>query len=227
MKKINSSKTGARVKKQRKSAESGDLTHTVVKTKGKIPKEPKGVDLIPTLHMRRRYFATSAVSGQFLQSDGHNQFLVAVTTILAYSYVQTWRIVSVTIWSPPPSVGGTGYCELQPSGSDTGVNNFNDLPVVVHDSTTSVDTPARVMMTTSPDTPVGSWHYTVTTGNNTSLFNIGCSSGSTVDIVFELVLNQNFGPSNWTQAIAGANVGELYARKFAGGNLNPQVQNVI
>jgi len=183
--------------------------------KSRIPQEPPHVDSNPHFNTKRRYYSTANTSGNFLIGSGHQQFTNATTAILGSTYVYAWRIKKVTIWSPFLSASqAVGSCELSTVGVDTVNNSFNDPGMVIADTTSSLDVSARVSITTSPETPMGSWHLTNTTNASGPLFGYVMTNGSTMDITFEFVLNQSWNVGSFTSVLVGASAGQLYALKF-------------
>lgn len=226
MEPIKSKKSHRKGGKKAKSSLPGDVLHNTFKESRKIPVEPLALNLVPDYTFRRRYILNATTSYLFVQQDGHNQFLVATTSILANSYALMWRIVSISIWAPITSIGASGNCSIFPQSIDASNNSFNDKAIVEMDSTTSADRPARLKVVTSPLTPLGSWHYTTSTALSGGLFQISATAGATVDIVFDVVINQSSTTSPYSTAIVGGTAGTLYARPF-GTHFVPQNVNNI
>ncbi len=183
---------------------------------------------IPTVHIMQTYrrFVNNggAVSGTISITDLLNQFMVAVTTVLAYPYITAIRIKKIRCLSPVQTQGTSVLLSMQPVAPDTGSNNFSCVPELYIDTSASIDIPAYIALTPSLMTPFGSWHFANT--KNSNLLTIVAPQGSTMDILFEYILASNATQSSYTRTVAAATAGVLYAANILT-NFVPQGVNTI
>jgi len=196
-------------KKQIAESETGELVKFNSKQRIPVICLPE----IPTVHIdsvyRRFVNNGGAVSGNIAIQDLLNQFLVATTSVLASCYVRQVRIKKVRCLSPVTTQGTSVTLSMQPSGIDSSINSFTSVCETYIDTSASIDVPAYISLTPSIKTPLGSWHYNTNVSIN--LLNIQAPQGSTLDILFEYILNANNTTSSYTRTIAAATAGTLYA----------------
>lgn len=177
--------------------------------------------------LKRRFTTQAAISNAaFTINTGHNQFLVATTSILASSYVDCWRIKKVEAWSQATAVGTSGYVEIIPVFQDPGNNCVNDIATPYADNSSGTDIPAHVVWNPPKTSPSGMWHVTNTINGSANLFLTTASSGTVVDITFDVVLNIPFASSAYTVAIVAGTAGTLYTKVIAS-NYSPFGTNVV
>jgi hypothetical protein len=160
--------------------------------------------------IRRRYISAGTISLTFTQQMGHNQFLVATTSILANSYVESWRIKRIRVWATSDN-SAEAFCSIIPFSLDSVDNNFNDRAVKIEDATSSVDRPAFIELIPKPNTPIGAWHITSTVNTTGALFLMTASTNSIIDIDFDTIVNTIAGVTSYTVAIVAGTAGRLYA----------------
>ncbi len=211
-------------KKQIAESETGELVRFNAHKRFPIISLPE----IPTVHIQNVYrrFVNNggAVSGSIQISDLLNQFLMAVTTVLAYPYILAVRIKKIRCLSPVTTQGTSVMLSMQPVTPDPGNNSFVAVPELYIDTSASIDVPAYLSLTPSINTPFGSWHFARTT--NAALLTIVAPQGSTMDILFEYILAANSTASSYTRTIAAGVVGTLYATNILT-NFVPQGVNSI
>jgi len=186
---------------------------SVVRTKkskknGRSTTNPPQLGIAPTYSVRRRFVASANVNGNFTLASGHNQFLVAITSLIGGSWVDCWRIKKIEIWSPVLAVGGSGGFELTVSGASVD-NMFNDRGRVISDNSTSLDRAAHGIWKPVKTQPSGSWHITTSTNSTAVLFTLSATTSSIIDITFAYVPNNYSVPNGFNQAITSSTVGTL------------------
>jgi hypothetical protein len=181
----------------------------------------------PILTVYRRFVANGAVSGTIQISDLHNQFCTAVTSTAGFPIHRMIRLKKIRCLSPVTSQGTSVTLTMLPNTVDTGQNNFNAVPELYLDTSASIDIPAYLSLTPSLQTPLGSWHSS-NTSVNSNLMQLVCPSGSTLDILFELILRSDIpnAGSSYQRTIAAAIIGVQYAAPILT-NLQPAGVNAI
>ncbi len=181
----------------------------------------------PILQTYRRFVNNGgAVSGALAISDLLNQFTMATTSVLVIPYVRAVRIKKIRILSPVTTQGTSITLSMLPIGADTGQNSFTIVPEMYLDTSASIDVPAFLSLTPSIETPLGSWHLSITNASSSQLLQIVCPQGSTMDILFEYILNTVQSVPSYTRTIAAGTAGTLYAANILG-NFVPQGVNAI
>ncbi len=212
-----------RKKKVLADVESGQLTTNNSNKRFPVIALPEIVT-VPIMQSYRRFIATAAVNSSISIQNCLDQFLMAQTATLASCYIEAVRIKKVRFLSPVTTQGTSVTLQIKPVGQDASDNNFNSLSEVFLDTSASIDVPAYVSLVPSLDTPFGSWHYANTV--NSTLLEMICPSGTTMDILFEFILrNRTSGASGFTRALAGAIPGMMYARAIS--SFNPVGVNII
>jgi len=203
-------------KKKSKKIESdnGELNHVVKQSKRFPIVSLPDITSSPVRESYRRYITTSAGATSLSIYNLHNQFLFAVSAILAYPTHTAVRIKKIRLLAPVTTQGTSVTLKAQPVTIDTSDNCFNTVPETYTDTSTSIDIPAYLSLTPSMDTPLGSWHYTVNIDKDLVLLTY--PAGTTMDILLEYVENLNsFYAPTYSNVLAGATAGQIYCRKVA------------
>jgi hypothetical protein len=167
----------------------------------------------PKYTVTRRFINNAAAcSGSLLLSDLINQFMVATSSTVGITYIRALRIKKLRLLSPVQTQGTSVKIVFTPNGVDSSDNNFNSLPLTYVDTSASIDVPAYLAFKPAIDTPLGSWHYALALNTSEALASIQCPQGTTMDIQFEFILNDQNIASNYTNTIAAATAGTLYSR---------------
>jgi len=189
--------------------DSGILSQHNKELKRPIVSIPEIVTSPTYLQYRRFINNGGAIAGALAISDLLNQFCVATTTVLVYPYVRAIRIKKIRLLSPVTQQGTSVTLSLLPVAIDTGNNSFNSVPELYVDTSASIDVPAYLSLTPSTKTPLGSWHFNTTVNGN--LLQITCPAGTTMDILFEYVLNLSALTPTYSRTISSGFAGTLYA----------------
>jgi len=170
------------------------------------------LEFIPNHKMqyRRRYSTANGISSNLSITDLLGSFIIAVTTILGYCPLAAIRLKRVQIWAPVTTQGTGVFVTLSPVATDTGINSFNDMPVVITDASQALDRVAYVDYATKKNTPSGQYHFS--TATNINLITYTVPAGSIMDLDFEGILNVNTFPKGFTATLVGATVGTVYSR---------------
>jgi len=163
----------------------------------------------PHIEFTRRFSSSSAGGGSVLFSDMHNQMIMAVTTVLGYCPLIVWRIRRIRMWCSAVTTT-EGFVSLTPISMTSDNISPQSPPQTYRDETTTIDVPAHLNIKPDPTTPLGSWHYTTTTGASAAIFVIEYGDPAIMDIKFEGILNLNSTPGNYTRTLVGATVGAIY-----------------
>jgi len=164
----------------------------------------------PIFQVYRRFLANNAISGNLAITDLQNQFMMAVTTILAYPYIRAVRLKKIRMLVPITTQGQSVSCTLAPVGADSANNSFNSVPETYLDTSSSIDVPAYLSLTPSIATPLGSWHF-ADSNVSAALLSIVCPAGTTLDILFEIIPRASAsGTPGYSRAIVSGTVGVLY-----------------
>jgi len=167
----------------------------------------------PIVKISRLFQATGAVNGAWTLQSGIIQFMVASSVNLVIPAINMYRIKRIRMWSNIGGSGNEGYCELTPMAEDTSLNNFNSPPKTYVDSTNSTTYTAHLDVKFNVDTPSGSWHQTATINTGQLLFQIICSSNTTIMVDFEVLFGFSQVPNNFSQAVSSATPYSWYARQ--------------
>jgi hypothetical protein len=197
-----------------------------------INKYPGPLQATQIVKVWRRFQVTTIAVGLFKLSDGHNQFLVATTTILANCYADAWRIKKVRAWAPFVDTSGSnsdGGVNITPVGVDNTSNFYNDKSIIKIGSNASADKPAYQEITADPRTPMGSWHIANTVNPSGGLFSFALTLNTTLDILFEMIPNWGLAFGGYTIAKVAAVAGTLYATNLttSSGTVSPVGINSI
>lgn len=175
----------------------------------------------------RRFETDAAVTnGAWDLAKGHQQFLIATTSVLAYCTLDEWRIKSITGYAPFQDTLQEGNIIIIPGATDLSENFFNSRSMAFQDTTLSRDRCARVKYVPIKGDPVGSWHVANTVNSTGQLFTVTCTPGAVLDIEFEILQNYCFPVSGYSLTIVAGAVGSQYARAFAS-TFIPQGVNYI
>jgi len=168
------------------------------------------LNMMPIYHTKRRWTASSAVSGIMTIYQCFEQFRLAISATTAYSYVRAFRIKRIRILASVATSGTPVTVQVQPTTTtDSTLNCFNSCPSIFSDTSSNLSIPAFVDVQPSSKTPLGSWHTNQLVNNNLST--IVAPSGSIMDIDFEFILNIGGNSSTYTSTSAGMTAGFLYA----------------
>jgi len=162
---------------------------------------------------RRRYSTTGGVNTTLKISDLLNSKIMAVSAILGYTWNQVVKLKRVQIWAPVTTQGTAVFITLSPIATDTGINSFNDIPIVITDESQAIDRVAYVDYKTKSDTPSGQYHFS--TAIDLNLISIVAPAGSIMDLDIEAIENPTRAPLGYTTVLAGATIGQMYARTVA------------
>jgi len=179
--------------------------------------------------IKRRFIPTGAVSGNFTIQSGILQFVVATTAIIVEPIVNMWRIAKIEGWctQDPTNAGNEAYIQLAEIGVDSVNNTFSTPPRVWSDSSNASNHAAHICLKgKSTDGILFSWHTSDNVNTAQTLFSLGCTVLSVIDITFQVVICFAGVGRNFSQACVGASVGTLYARVPIT-NLLPVGVNVI
>jgi hypothetical protein len=183
---------------------------------------------ITTTHIIQEYrrFVNNggAVNGTLTITELFNQYMMAVSATSCLSYLKAIRIKKVRLLCPVTTQGTSVTCSMQPLASDSSSNNYNCVPEVYLDTSASIDIPAYLSITPSMNTPLGSWHRSINVSS--SLLQITCPAGSTLDILFEFIITTDGSAPVQARTVAGATVGILYTANILT-NFVPQGRAVI
>lgn len=186
----------------------------------------------PVRRMKRRFTFGTNFSGNVIQSDGHDQFLVASSSTVAIPYVDVWRIKKLTVYVRNNEADYSCQVQITPSGSDISSNNIAVVPTMYAVESQSSARATCMEIIPSPVSPMGCWHRANATNNAGTLFAIATSSGggsidhnSLMDIEFEYILNLIGSPPAYSHTgLSGLSVGVMYGGPLAAG-LIPVLDN--
>lgn len=182
------------------------------------------VVISPIFTVKKRFIASAACFGSITINDLCNQFMIATSAVLLNCTIKAFKIVKIAMLSPITTQGTSVTCSLSPSTDDTSSNSFTAVPEKYLDTSASIDVPAYLALKPSISTPLGSWH--LSSNVNKTLIDVNAPKGTCMDITFAYILNDNFAPAVYTQAVAGATVGQFYSRNVLT-NFIPQAYAVI
>ncbi len=177
----------------------------------------------PVYRQSRRFIASSAVNGNLTIANLLDQFMIQVSTALGVSYVKALRVAKLKLLAPVQTQGTSVQLKVQPIGIDSGNNSFSGVPETYQDTSASIDVPAYLELKPKIDTPLGSWHFSVNV--DLALLYIVAPQGTTFDIVFEFILNNEAAASSYTNTLVTGTVGTLYSRNIVT-NFVPQSATV-
>jgi hypothetical protein len=155
------------------------------------------------LRHKYRFTASSAINGGIF-SDGIllAAGTMATTIALVNSFIGSFRIRSVEVWSPPAAQGAFATCSLDWQG---GPNSPN---VEVSDTTVSVTSPAHFRTAPPARSLAGFWQTHV---NNNQMFTLVLPVGSIVDLDLDLVMyDEDSTETQATRIVAAATIGTVY-----------------
>lgn len=161
-----------------------------------------------------RFVASSAIAANLTIQNCLDQFMMQVSTALGVCYIRAFRIKLLRILSPVQTQGTSVTVLVRPIAVDGGNNSFNAVPESFADTSASIDVPAFIKIKPKIDTPLGSWHFSNTTDAN--LVSVVAPLGSTMDIIFEYILNNEYVASTYTNTLVSGTVGTLYSRNVLG-----------
>lgn len=213
-----------RKKKEIPQNENGELSKVNSGKRFPIVSLPE-IITSPIYQVYRRYIAQGAVSGNISITDLFNQFMVAVTSVLAETYVFAVRLKKIRVLAPVTTQGSSVLVSMKPNAPDTALNSYTGVPEKYIDTSASIDIPAYLSLTPTLATPFGSWHK----DNNVSinLLEIVCPSGSTLDILYEFILRDTTATApQFTRVVAAATTGVMFGAPILT-NLIPQGINSI
>jgi hypothetical protein len=181
--------------------------------------------------VRRRFQANGGVSSNLTLSAVLNQFLIATTSTNLVPSIDSIRLKRIEAWSNQSTTSNTGEGQINITNigsNDISSNNFNSVPWEISDITNSGTYTAHVERNFPFTDPCGSWHSAYSNVNTSqSLFTIGMSPSSTIDMWFEIVIPFGFlATSSYAITVSGASPGNYYAR-IPMSNLTPFQVNVI
>ncbi len=177
----------------------------------------------PIYQRWQRYVQGNATGASITIGGILQAFMIASSTTNLVCYVKAVRIKKIRVLAPVTTQGTSVSLLLRPNMVDTGSNNFNAVPEVYLDTSASIDIPAYISLEPSLDTPLGSWHMSTATSGN--LVYIEAPVGSTMDILFEFILNTSDTASALNATVGGATAGTLYTRYI--NNFQPLGVNYI
>lgn len=103
------------------------------------------------------------------------------TNAFALAIAGSVKVNQISIWSPPASQGAAVTCSCDFAG-------FGNSPSREYsDTSVSVSTPARIMCTPPPQSLAAFWQVAGTT----TLFTITAPTGSIIDVVMSLIVQDN------------------------------------
>lgn len=179
----------------------------------------------PIFQQYRRFTAIGAVAGNISITDLFNQYMVAVTSVLAETFIFAVRLKKIRVLSPITTQGTSVLVSLKPNAPDASNNSFSGVPEKYIDTSASIDVPAYLHLTPSLATPLGSWHKD--NGVSINLLEVVIPAGSTMDILFEYILRDTTATApSFTRVVAAATTGVVFAAPILT-NLIPQGVNSI
>jgi hypothetical protein len=181
------------------------------------------VTVAPVFTKYQRFITDTQVNSNITIANCLDQFMVQVSTALGICYVKAFRIKKIRLLSPVTTQGSSVLASITPAGVDSANNSFSGIPETYLDTSASIDIPAYIKLTPSMESPLGSWHWSTTTSVN--LFTIICPPGSTLDILFEYILNTEGTASAYSNSLVTGTVGTLYSRNI-GGTFTPLTANL-
>jgi hypothetical protein len=154
--------------------------------------------------IKLRFLSTAPISSNFANNTLAGYLGVIATSAVASAFLSTaFRLKRVAIWSPVQTPGVPVTCTLVWLNNTT---DFESPPVRHSDTSISYDWPAFI--TSSP--PSGGfsskWHDSASTA---ACFAMQCPQGSTVEMDFDFVLNDDQAPLTGP-VLAGATLGQIY-----------------
>jgi len=155
------------------------------------------------LRHKFRFTASTAFNGP-INSD---EILLAAGTMastiaLVNSFIASFKIRSVEVWSPPAAQGSFATCSLDWQG---GLNSPN---VEVSDTTVSVTSPAHFRTAPPARSLAGFWQQHATL---TNMFTLNVPAGSIIDLDLDLIiLDEDANESQATRVVATAVIGTVY-----------------
>ncbi len=157
----------------------------------------------------RFYNNNTAANDDLSIADCLSQFMIASSSTNLYCYILAVRIKKIRILSPVRTQGTAVTLSMTPTARDSANNSFTAVPESHLDTSTTLDVPAYLSLEPSIDTPLGSWHLSTTTDSD--LIRIVAPLGSTMDILFEYILNvTSSSAASFTRTVAGATPGVMY-----------------
>lgn len=175
------------------------------KTVSLMPKEIKSA---PIWQYKRRYIAQANIAGSLMISDLLRSAIVSQTAVLGNSMLRAVRVKKIRIWVPVTTQGTPVSVRLTPTGIDSGINSFSDIPETIYDTSISIDRPAFVSYKPAELHPSGSWH--ASTAVDLNLVAITCNQGAVMDVDYEAILNFTGPLLGFTQVMVGAVPGGMY-----------------
>jgi len=151
-----------------------------------------------------RYLATGNISSNFTYSALAGMLgLMGTSTTTSVFLTQVFRVNKIRVWSPVATAGTPVNAAI--TWSETSAD-FQSPPVTKSDTSISFDHPAFVSMKPPRGSLASKWHGV---GQTDVMFILDCPVGSTVDIMFEFVLNDVGPPVPGPTLVAGT-LGTLY-----------------
>jgi hypothetical protein len=166
-------------------------------------REKRPPPFIPTIlstHNFRYVNNSVATAVPITRANLLNLVQVATTAITTTRIIAAVRLMSVEIWTPPPTTLGLAVCEVEWKGLNSpstikADNSMGVLPAHVH---------------TSPPSDASERWWSVTGSNETEqLFTITCSAFSVVDVVVKLRFVDDEAPAAG-DIPAAATIGKVY-----------------
>lgn len=181
-------------------------------TKMVIPR-PMGIPNIGLTHnVKVRYSTSAAVALSLSWKNILDSWLVATTAVQGYQLFDMVKIRCVEVWSY--SASGPVTCTVTFPGGP------NSIPGALGDGTTHTDTsmglePAYIRAV--PGRKSGAALFQGQASTTYQAFDIFCPSGSVVDVSFSFRMSMaGYAPVAVTNALVGAQVGNVYARGLDG-----------
>ncbi len=148
-----------------------------------------------------RFVASSAFSGAIssLQCFGASGTIGTVLNTTVVGKNQSMRIISIELWSPPPSQGSSATCSIEWAGTNQSpTQEFSDTSI-------SVTKPAHVFSRPPLDSLCAFWQ---TAPSINTMMNLVCPAGTIIDL--KLALIECDGESPVTFAVSTAVLGQSY-----------------
>jgi len=178
---------------------------------------PYVAQVIRTIRIRSN--ATAAVSAAFNYNDLSGLLgIIATAATTSVFWTTVFRLRKVIVWGPVTTAGVPVSVSLS---WDNTAQDFESPPVKFSDTSISFDWPAFVEQSPPRGSLSDKWHGSAQTD---LCFNLQCPQGSSVEFVFDFVLNDDSSPLAGP-AIAGAVLGQLYHKIV--NNLTPVGVNSI
>jgi hypothetical protein len=198
------------------------------------PSEPPDRNFIRTGVEVRRFTQNAAVANQgFTLANGHDQFLVVTNvTGAAVPYVDSWRLKFIDIWLVGNVDGSSSNLALSPTGGDSS-NMNNDPEQLFQMSARSPTEPVHMRIKCSAKRPLGSWHFTSTTGFASTLFQLNISTNTsanvlraTMDLTFETRKNLAGLPLGYGSMTSTTTLGTMGGRSILSGMALQGINNL-